>query len=717
MHCSSKLTGCLTLSLYVAAGAAAALERPAPALSLLRAAAVDGDADSVAVTVDEAAYARLWRAPEARLADLPLPDGRSVDLVLTGFEVIIARSRFYEVGDAGRTPVTAPPMRFYRGRIDGETDSSAYLWLSDGRAGGFLMRPGETFLFGPSSPQLTSGLLSEHRVSRASATDSSESPYCSTDSLPLVNGLRERLPVPVAELSTVLKRATVSFDATRELRDRLGSTSATLTYILSLLGAASTVYHDELNCLLDAGDVHVFATTGPYTGGDNLILLLDQVQARWTSDPALIASDRSAVHLLTARGGTGGVAYADVLCDRTYGYGVSDIDAVYTYPTPSYTWDLDVFAHELGHNFGSLHTHCYQPPIDKCYGLEPGCYFGPVLPSTGTIMSYCHQTVAGKAITFHQRVIEESIRPAIEAAGCIPAAAGADELLISYGSGLFRFDYFAIWDLFDPKPAELLATGDLEADGLDNSVVDFGDGVGLWHKNGWQWKRIHSLSPVAMQVADVDGNGQDDLAVDFGAGVGLWLRFNNSAWRKLNSVSPTAIAAADIDGDGRDALVFVFFNGLWTWRDGTGWRRLNSQVPEGLAAGDLDGSGVDDVLVDFGGLGLWGWFNNSGWRLVHLDNPQLMAAGDLDGSGADDLAVSLADGLWLYFDDSSWRRVESDLPTAMTAGQVSFGAADALVAAFADGLWLFRDASYWEQIHGTPPVVYAAGDIDGIDGR
>jgi hypothetical protein len=70
--------------------------------------------------------------------------------------------------------------------------------------------------------------------------------------------------------------------------------------------------------------------------------------------------------------------------------------------------DAGLVAHELGHNFGSHHTHCYSPPIDECYAGEGGCYVGETScpgGGPGTLMSYCHVKGCGKTHDFHPRVI------------------------------------------------------------------------------------------------------------------------------------------------------------------------------------------------------------------------------------------------------------------------------------------------------------------------
>ena len=136
-------------------------------------------------------------------------------------------------------------------------------------------------------------------------------------------------------------------------------------------------------------------------------------------------------HLLDLTGQLkGGLAYVDVLCDNTFNVGYSDINASYS-SVPTYSWTINVVAHELGHNFGSQHTHdCVWGPenctaIDGCGIPKPsvgcGSCSGAPIPPKGTIMSYCH--VGGNGIDFNLGFGSEPgnvIRSGAAAASCLP---------------------------------------------------------------------------------------------------------------------------------------------------------------------------------------------------------------------------------------------------------------------------------------------------------
>ncbi|MBZ0173382.1 MAG: zinc-dependent metalloprotease, partial [Phycisphaerales bacterium] len=189
-----------------------------------------------------------------------------------------------------------------------------------------------------------------------------------------------------------------------------GNAEAAAEYALFLTAAISEVYRRDVNVRLVVPFLRTWSgNNDPYTGNTSPDPL-DQVRAHWVSEMGHIG--RELVHLLTgANTSYGGVAYVGVLCNTGLGYGVSAyMNGSFPYPlqmNSSSNWDLVVMSHELGHNFGTLHTHDgYNPPIDRC-GIDCGG------SHDGTIMSYCHICSGGLInidLRFHtlvQTVIED----------------------------------------------------------------------------------------------------------------------------------------------------------------------------------------------------------------------------------------------------------------------------------------------------------------------
>ena len=204
--------------------------------------------------------------------------------------------------------------------------------------------------------------------------------------------------------------ATVAVEVDNELYAQLGSAAAANDYVAQLFAFNSVVYEREIKTRLRVGDVFLLTSeSDPYTDTESTKTRLEEVRNNWRSnrnevDRALVA------HLSSTL--SGGRASLDVLCSYSYGHSVSGVDGVVPTDQVNVSWDAIVNAHEIGHNFGSRHTHCYagvegnSQPIDGCFVDEDDteqCFQGTTaLPGAasltggairgrnGTIMSYCH---------------------------------------------------------------------------------------------------------------------------------------------------------------------------------------------------------------------------------------------------------------------------------------------------------------------------------------
>ncbi len=106
-----------------------------------------------------------------------------------------------------------------------------------------------------------------------------------------------------------------------------------------------------------------------------------------------------AAHLLSNLA-SGGIATLGGICTDNVQHAYSSIQPTYSL-VPAYSWTIMVIAHEMGHVFGSRHTHACVwngngTAIDGCAGFTEGNCGNPgIPPNGGGIMSYCHLATAG----------------------------------------------------------------------------------------------------------------------------------------------------------------------------------------------------------------------------------------------------------------------------------------------------------------------------------
>jgi hypothetical protein len=164
---------------------------------------------------------------------------------------------------------------------------------------------------------------------------------------------------------------------------------------------------------------------------------------------------------------------------------------------------------------------------------------------------------------------------------------------------------------------------------LAGSGSDHAWGVPMWdggeysyrknYKKGYVWPvRAGSFDRV-MVTGDLDGNGKDEVIIDFGSGYGIWIRYNDSYWFKLHKLSPDSMVTGDLDGNGKDEVIIDFgSDGIWVRDNNISWGSLIILSPQWMVTGDADGNGKDEVIINFGsGFGIMVRYNNNTWSKLH----------------------------------------------------------------------------------------------------
>lgn len=188
------------------------------------------------------------------------------------------------------------------------------------------------------------------------------------------------------------------------------SATNTIAYMTGTANQVQAMYRNE-QIAVELKSAYVWVTDDNYAESSSADAL-SSFKSRWNGKVNNFEGDL-AMLLAYDPGGLGGIAFVDVLCNRNNGYAYGDVNGFFL-SIPTYTWDVEMITHEIGHNLGSKHTHwcgwktgpggsCGS--IDNCVTQEygsgcstcPSTYDNAQSPSAwqGTVMSYCHLVSRG----------------------------------------------------------------------------------------------------------------------------------------------------------------------------------------------------------------------------------------------------------------------------------------------------------------------------------
>jgi len=318
---------------------------------------------------------------------------------------------------------------FWRGRVRGEQDSDVFLGFAGG-VWGWIQRADELVHVLSLPADAGDGQISVLIDERAlNARGSRFKGLCMTAAP------RGGQVVNPAALGTAASSAgsarpprmlfgTLAIETDWQFFQLFGDLNAARGYVMSLLAAANSRFRVQVGVHLTASYLGFYTTPAdPWLAqdaGGNCFDVLYEFQDAWRDGAAPVPSDLH--HLLSGVDLGCGVAFLDALCDPAESFSLtSRMDGLTPFPVAASTlnWDFVWMCHELGHNFGTGHTHEYCPPLDEC---SPSGYFGPcqdemACTNQGTMMSYCHACPGGMSnfTTWFHPVVQQTMRSASEA--------------------------------------------------------------------------------------------------------------------------------------------------------------------------------------------------------------------------------------------------------------------------------------------------------------
>lgn len=382
---------------------------------------------ALALDVDMAAF-KSAAAASMELRAVPIAPGLHVDLELTEWNIIEPGAHMVYGTENGDVPIVLT-TKFYRGKVKGDPESDVFLSFADNSFIGHIRTYDKSYELstdmnakqdGPFVPVLSypTDALS-NALGKCGVTDENMHELMG----PNVHHHNEKQGAALA--ADQINFAVVgAWEGDYEFLQLFnGDEQAAADYMAQVIGDVSSVYERDLGAQLTIGYMKIWTSTSaeryPYKESQIMSVALRETRDYWRTQEQDVV-DRAFVHTMSGKAWTNpiGIAFLDVLCDKGRSGSYSAITRT------NAGRDRRVVAHEVGHNFGSPHTHnCGWPvpngpgAIDQCAPAEGGSCFTGTTQEVGTIMSYCSQN----NLEFHP-LVQTLIKERLSASGCIASA-------------------------------------------------------------------------------------------------------------------------------------------------------------------------------------------------------------------------------------------------------------------------------------------------------
>ncbi len=290
-------------------------------------------------------------APATEFTTMLAIDGQAVTLNLQPYSNLAPDFKLIVQDDTGYHEVDPGPIRTLRGTIREFPNSVVAATLADeGLYARIIMDNGQQFWVEPLSIRVADAAIDDHAIYRGENVKPVGT--CGTHAEHGVDlGVRpntERGAPSVAQIGC---------DSDFEFFQFWGSVAAVNTRIQNIVNTINIQYDRDVNITHAITAILVRSTsTDPYSSTGSINTLLNEVGNHWNSSQGAITRD--VVQMFTARSitqpaGVIGLASVGVVCNISQAYSV-----VWSTCCGSFASTTDLSAHELGHNWNSVHCSC-----------------------------------------------------------------------------------------------------------------------------------------------------------------------------------------------------------------------------------------------------------------------------------------------------------------------------------------------------------------------